>query len=308
MNNNIQTFTLLPPFYDESPHSSPKPLIRSIEDEFGITVKNYSWKRSSFDFDVIIVNKSIVFRFPRTEEVRARLPYEIKLLAFLKGKKLVALPEYKYVSKAKDFAGYKIVSGSVLRKPGFRRLSRNNKDQVASKLVNFINYYHGIPLKDFKKFRPRTKLDFVKDERRIARELKKTLYPCLSKKEVDTIQSHYKDARQLLKTQQEQCPLHGDLYSENIIWDKTRARVGIIDFTDSLIGDPAKDFEVFFDYGPEVAQDAYERYEGPKDDYFLRRAEMYHKTHGIYTLLSTFHGARLSFDWARESFRRRFQL
>ena len=65
---------------------------------------------------------------------------------------------------------------------------------------------------------------------------------------------------------------------------------------------------MFFDYGKDVAFEAYERYQGPKDDHFLERAEAYYRTHGVYTLLSTFHGARLSFDWARDYFRSKFEL
>ena len=171
-----------------------------------------------------------------------------------------------------------------------------------------MNFFHKIPLKEFKKFKPRRKQDFLADEKRIAQELKHTLYPNLSKPEVELIRDHFRHSRRLLRTQRAQCALHGDLYSENIIWDRDKAKLGIIDFTDSLISDTAKDFEVFYDYGKQAALAAYDKYEGPKDDHFLERAEMYYKTHGIYTLLSTFHGARISFDWAREYFRYKFDL
>lgn len=308
MSEDVTGFTLLPPFYDESPHLSSRPLLNRIRDEFGIPIKSHSWKKSAFDCDVIIVNKAIVFRFPRTEEVKKRLRHEIELLAFLKGKTKVMIPNYSYISKDGDFAGYKLIEGSILRPSGFNRLSRVHKKRVIARLTGFINYFHSIPVQDFKRFRPRQKIDFLKDERRVSRELGKTLFPHLSKKEIETIKTHYQKARKLLRTQRSVCALHGDFYRENVIWNRAKAQVGVIDFTDSLIGDPAKDFEVFFDYGEEVAREAYEIYEGPKDDFFMERAEMYYKTHGVYTLLSTFHGARLNFEWALEYFREKFGL
>lgn len=308
MTDHTATLTLLPPFYDESPYSSSSPLLNQIHEEFGITIDNHSWRKSAFYCDVLIVNKSFVFRFPRTEEVKKRLCYEIELLRFLKGKTKVKIPDYRYISGKKDFAGYQIINGNILRPSRFNRLSRVHKERVISRLVDFVNFFHVIPLREFKRFKPRRKIDFAKDELRISRELTKTLFPNLTKKEIETIKNHYKTARELLRTQRSDCALHGDLYSENIIWNKAKAQVGVIDFTDVLIGDPAKDFEVFFDYGKEFAYDAYKRYRGPKDDHFLERAEMYYKMHGIYTLLSTFHGARLSFEWAREYFRGKFGL
>lgn len=69
-----------------------------------------------------------------------------------------------------------------------------------------------------------------------------------------------------------------------------------------MISDPARDFEVFYDFGSEYAEVAYEKYEGPKDDEFLQRAQIYYKVHGIYTLLSSLLGAYISFDYAYSHF------
>ena len=105
-----------------------------------------------------------------------------------------------------------------------------------------------------------------------------------------------------------ECPTHGDLYAFNVVWDETTSTIGVIDFSDLVVGDPANDFEVFFDYGREYAEAAYEVYEGPKDPLFLDRAEAYYRLHAIYTLLSSQLGARITFDHSRMRFRQKFQL
>jgi len=69
-----------------------------------------------------------------------------------------------------------------------------------------------------------------------------------------------------------------------------------------MISDPAKDFEVFYDFGFKYAKRAYEKYTGLKDKDFLKRAEIYYKVHGIYSLLSSFLGAQITFDYAYSHF------
>ena len=83
---------------------------------------------------------------------------------------------------------------------------------------------------------------------------------------------------------------------------KMGKKVGVIDFDCYMISDPARDFEVFFDFGREYAKMAYEKYTGKKDPRFLKRAENYYKAHGIYTLLSTQLGAKIFFNNAYKNF------
>jgi len=98
------------------------------------------------------------------------------------------------------------------------------------------------------------------------------------------------------------CAVHGDLYVYNVLWNKDNSGVGVIDFSDYMVGDPARNFEVFYDFGSEYAEMAYEKYEGAKDKFFLQRAQIYYKVHGIYTLLSSLLGADISFDYAYNHF------
>ena len=301
-------FTMLPPFPVPPIYSNPKKLLARIEDEFSINIETHSYKRSAFDHDVLIINHEMVFRFPRSAECQSHLKEEIALLRFIRNKTTAHVPDYSHVSARGDFAGYRLINGKTLTPSAFRRLSKSDKEAAISQIAEFLSYLHKIELADFNQFSPRHQSDFREVEERIKKELRSKLLPRLSKMEIQSIEEFYESSRSLLGKEYERRAVHGDFYSENMIWDKHTSQLGIIDFTDCLVGDPAKDFEALFEFGDDFVQLAYERYQGTKDDFFLDRAERYYKVHSIYTLLSFFFDSQISYDWAYSSFRERFGL
>lgn len=308
MNTSLSLFTMLPPFYDNPLYKDFKTYLGRIEKEFSIKIKKYSYKSSAFANDVFIINDKIVFRFPRTERYIDHLKYEIELLNFLKNKVKVNIPYYIYVSKDGDFGGYDIVPGKILTTSLFNYLNKTNKEAVVNQLIEFINVFHKIGLSDLQKYEPTKKEEYIPIEEKIEYELEKKLFPRLSQQEVKIIRAFYKQSQEYLSNIPNGCAIHGDLYAYNVIWDKNKSKLGIIDFSDYIIGDPAKDFEVFYDYGLESVEIAYQKYEGQKDKDFLKRAEIYYQVHSIYTLLSTLLDAHLSFAVAYSSFKQRFNL
>lgn len=291
-----------PPFYDIPLYKDVNIYLRKIEEDFPVKIKKYSYKRYAFGNDVFIINDKIVFRFPRAEQAIDHLKYEIEFLNFLKDKVKINIPYYSYISKNGDFAGYNIVVGSILTPAMFKHLNKKNREQAVSQLIEFINDFHRIRLNDFTKYKPGKKEDFIEIEKKIEDELESKLFPRLSKKDIETITNFYKESKKYLLNIPNSCATHGDLYAYNVIWDKDKSEIGVIDFSNYLIADPARDFEVFYDFGSEYAETAYEKYEGPKDNKFLQRAQIYYKVHGIYTLLSSLLGAHISFDYAYSHF------
>jgi aminoglycoside 2''-phosphotransferase len=306
--NNLALFAMLPPFYDAPPHKNAKWYLERIEEEFKVTVEKYRYLKWAFDNDVFIINDKIVFRFPRTEKVRRDLKYELKFLNYVKDSFKVSIPRYSYISESDNFAGYKIISGKTLTAAVFKNLSKANKEKAIDQLIEFVNKFHKMSLAAFEKFEPAKRKDFIEDERRIEIELEEKLFPKLPKQEVTVIQNFYKESKEYLQNVHNICATHGDLYAYNILWNKDKSQIGVIDFSNILAGDPAKDFEVFYDYGKPYAEIAYEKYKGPKDSEFLKRGEIYYKVHSIYTLLSSLLGALIPFDFAHLRFKAKFGL
>jgi aminoglycoside 2''-phosphotransferase len=289
-------FAMLPPFYDGPPHEDVGWYLNRIEDECKIKIADYEYPVWAFDYDVIIANKDLVFRFPRTEATRKKLEHEIAFLKFLAPRVKAHLPQYTFFSTQGDFAGYKIIRGEIFEPGVFAQLPEPDQVLVVDQLVAFINTLHSIDLRDFETFRPRRREDFIDTEMRIKDALEQKLFSLLSDEEVQNIRAFYTKAEKALTHIPNLVATHGDLCAYNVVWDSNAKQLGIIDFTDILIGDPAKDFEAFFEFGDAFVQRAYASYRGPKDDNFLQRAENYYRIHAVYTLLSTQLGARLSFQ------------
>lgn len=298
---------MLPPFYDQPIYADIGLYLDQIETEFKIKIHNYEYPVSAFDFDVIIANRELVFRFPRKKETRKKLEQEIAFLDFLAPRVRARVPRYIFISSRNGFAGYQLISGELFEPGVFAQLPEPDQVLVVDQLVDFINALHALKLGEFETFSPRRREDFVDVELRIEDALEHKLFPLLPDEDVQNIQAFYSKAKGELTYIPHLVATHGDLYAYNVLWDQDTKQLGVIDFTDILIGDPAKDFEVFFDFGDALVQRAYEGYQGPKDNSFIRRAEFYYRVHGIYTLLSTQFGARLSFqDAYRFYFKRSF--
>lgn len=296
---------MLPPFYDQPTHADVEWYLNQIETEFKIKIHSYEYPFWAFDFDVIIVNKEIAFRFPRTQATRNKLKHEIAFLDFLAPRVQVRIPQYTFFSAQGDFAGYQFISGEIFEPGVFAQLPEPDQHLVVDRLVDFINALHSLKLSDFETFSPRRREDFVDIEVRIEDALEHKLFPLLQDEDAQNIQTFYSEAKGALTHIPNLVATHGDLCAYNVLWDPDTKQLGVIDFTDILIGDPAKDFEAFFDFGDAFVQRAYARYQGPKDDNFLQRAEIYYRIHAIYTLLSTQLGARLPFQDAYATYFKR---
>ena len=67
--------------------------------------------------------------------------------------------------------------------------------------------------------------------------------------------------------------VHYDLRSEHILI-KNDGDIGIIDFGDVYISDPANDFTKLWEYGADFVKDVTSHYTGTMDEYFLERSKI----------------------------------
>ncbi|MFQ6124638.1 MAG: phosphotransferase family protein [Candidatus Heimdallarchaeota archaeon] len=79
--------------------------------------------------------------------------------------------------------------------------------------------------------------------------------------------------------------IHGDFSSDHILFDKDQAKIGIIDFGDVTIGDPAGDFSCLADYGVTFDQQVQAKYQSNIDSIFLQRRTFYRDCIGFWEIL-----------------------
>lgn len=267
---------------------------------------NLSWKtfeyiNHSWDHEIIILDNKAVFRFPASSEYLPLLHNEVRLLNHLSDTVPVSIPHYIFVPTDYSFAGYKIIPGVELTESVFRELDTGAKDTVASQLASFLSHLHNQPLSDLRQFNVTT-ADLKKESIMLRAQADKYLKTKLTTQEYKDALDALDELDRVIATQLPAVLTHNDLSPKHILWDDSSQQIGIIDFSDRAIADPAFDFTELFLYGRDFAQKVYDLYEGPKDSQFLGRAVIYLKRMGIYMLVDSFLTDRITYKVAKVLF------
>ena len=97
------------------------------------------------DHVMILLDNGIAFRFENDEETN--LTRERTVLDALRSNlKAIPIPDYAFVPKASDFAGYHTIPGTRLSPWRFWRLSKENRSEAAQRLGVFISELHSYPV------------------------------------------------------------------------------------------------------------------------------------------------------------------
>ncbi len=284
--------------------TEPKLLLDRIHLEFpDLTWKSYNSVLDGWDHEVIILDDAIVFRFPNDYEYTTALATEINVLRQLQPLLKANIPNYSYVSSDGSFAGYPIVPGEIISKNVFKTLNNDAVISIAKQLANLLSSIHaakseGIDLRGVKD-------SYMPDEQMEVKKLaKKYLSTLLSADDYEVVQSILSEVDRLLKQSTPTSFIHGDVYSNHLLWDSDNQKLGLIDFSDMTIADPAIDFAELYEYGTSFVEKVYDNYTGVKDSSFLNRAWIYQRWTGVYMMTDHFVYRKTSFEVAKETFDR----
>jgi aminoglycoside phosphotransferase (APT) family kinase protein len=267
-----------------------------------LTWHSHRYIDEGWDHEVIVLDERIIFRFAIDPEYQEQLQDEIAVLGFLAHKTGVVLPHYSYIVEGGTFAGYNIVPGIQLKKADYDKLSPEHQAGIARQLAEFLTVIHTLDvhnpaLKSVPKSYLATDQKFIKKQMPL---LKQEISPedfALAKAIVAKTDA-------LVAASLPVTFIHNDIYSSHVLWDEQTAGVGIIDFSDMCLGDPAVDFGEIHEYGRDFVDAVYQQYRGPKDPAFLQRAWTYQQWAGVYMMTDYFENHKLSFAASRELFDR----
>lgn len=251
----------------------------------------------------------LVFRFPSDEQALAQLPTEIAVLEHLSHHVDAALPRYTHVPDGIGFAGYPLVRGERLTPGLLHSLPLREQTTVAAQLSALLSSLHiqdtTVPPMDLvpHSYQPEN-LDFVRGI------VENNMPEALTPDEMRTAREICDEVGALQSTLLPRVFLHYDIYPRHLYWEP--GRLGLIDFTDMCLGDPAIDFAELYSYGPRFVEEVLARYVGRIDPGFLDRAWTYQRLAGLYTIAGhlyygeeTWEDARSTFDRCRSPHRPR---
>ena len=260
--------------------------------------------------DDALGHSDLVFRFPIDEQAHAQLPTEITVLGHLADRVETSIPRYTHTPDGLPFAGYPMVPGARLTPELFRELPLTERTLLAGQLGAMLAALHvqdtSTPPMDLvpHSYQPEN-LDFVRGI------VENNLPDVFTPDEMRTAREICDEVADLQSTLLPRVFLHYDIHARHLYWDRRGAdgrpepgHLGVIDFTDMCLGDPAIDFAELYEYGPRFVEDVLARYVGPVDHTFLDRAWTYQRLAGLYMLAGHLYYGEETWEYARATFDR----
>lgn len=245
--------------------------------------------------DVLIINKSLVFRFPKYKNGIIQLKKETEILEYINGAVSIPIPQPVYQQfenqeLGKVFSGYQLIEGTPLWKESFEKI--NNADLIkglASQLITFLIELHSISKE---KVRNDLKLEDYNPHEEMSElfyKIQNKLFPYIRKEAQSDITQNFKTflngkAFSNLKT----TLIHGDFGASNILWKPETSEIsGIIDFGFSGLGDPAHDLAgLLSSYGEDFFNQCIDLY--PNGNDISERVKFYKSTFALQEALHGF--------------------
>ncbi|MFP7492164.1 phosphotransferase [Terribacillus saccharophilus] len=228
------------------------------------------WKtiETGWDHEVHVLNGRWVLRIPREENGFIRT--EQQLLLKLQIKTDIRLPVFQSctVPDGKEAMLYRFISGN----PISMAIPSQDMTEIAVQLGSLLSHLHHMEAD-----------------------------PCLPKRDesyyerlLNAVRKFYPDMPLSVINQTEQlfsvlqtdhnAVVHGDLRGAHILWDKTTRKIGILDFSDAHVGDPAIDFAGISQVGNTFMEQVLQHYDGDKEGISLRAGQL-HRLGLYYDLL-----------------------
>ncbi len=213
--------------------------------------------------DVFIINKSLVFRFPKYKNGIIQLRRETEILKYIKGIISTPIPNPIYQSfeelePGKVFTGYNLIDGVPLWKESLTGVeSVELVKGLAKQLVSFLVELHSISGEKAGRDLKLKVLNPREEMYNLYEKIQNKLFPFIRKDVQKEISRSFETSLNGKAFSNLDITLiHGDFGSSNILWNPETSMIsGIIGFGGSGLGDPAYDFagilssfgEEFFD-------------------------------------------------------------
>ena len=223
----------------------PEPYLRIIHEQLSdVAGKVLRLNRDGLVNDVVIVDETWVFRFPKTEEGRHAQERESRILDVVR--QYVDMPVPAFILLSDSAVMYPIIPGVPLDRNRYLRQTEAVQNRLIEQMAQFLRQLHGIPANALTQHEIPV---FKRDASREAwaaklEEIQRELFPLLWADQKVWVAELFAPVLAGELDMQAYTPglTHYDLASYHILFDEPRGVInGVIDFGVAGIADPAND-------------------------------------------------------------------
>lgn len=248
----------------------------------------------------------VVARAPYTREYRVQAPTEAAVLDEVAALSRVALPRPVRASPDGALTLHTLVPGTPLDAEALHGLG-DRRAAAHRQLGELLTVLHSrdVSREPFRSVEPwRTGAGWNPAQRALPAKIdllrqraQRYLPDVLDATALSDVARFFADMDVLLDPSRPARLIHGDLYDDHLLWDEERERLGVIDFSDMNLGDPAVDFAHLADPRGVLAH-----YDAGADDSLLHRAGIYRRWDSVYLLVDHLRTGRTPGDLAWAGF------
>jgi aminoglycoside 2''-phosphotransferase len=221
------------------------------------------------DFLIFEAGSDWIFRFSRNDVTQEALQREVTFLSRLKDISPLAVPEYRYVGD--NFGGYPKIQGVPFTSDLFQDFSTTTRERIGRQLAMFLSAIHSFPVDEAFEIGVTNGWNGLHQGagEYFLEHVAPLLSPTAHKRSVTCME-------QLLSEEFAGKVIHGDFYlPDHVFYNERTAELGVIDFADVTIYDPAHDYQCIVEIGGKgFFELVMKYYQGQEDLGLLRRSEM----------------------------------
>ena len=242
--------------------------------------------------DVIVINREFIFRFPKYSHVMESLKIETAILNHVSSYLPLDVPAPMFVNLENEvigeaFIGYRLIPGEPLWRETFQNIDNQEVARgLAKQLAAFLKTLHSVPVDELAV--SKLPVDTYSEIANTYTRIQEKLFDLMRTDAQNWAARHFEGFLGDIDNF-EYTPVlkHGDFGPSNILFDKEKQSiVGVIDFGNSGMGDPAYDFAgLLSGYGERFVEYCSDYY--PKMENLMRRIHFYQ---GTFALLEALFG------------------
>jgi aminoglycoside 2''-phosphotransferase len=239
--------------------------------------------------DVLIVNGTTVFRFPRYDGGLEQLALETKILTAVQPYLPLPVPNPTFVqfhnqAVGQAFMGYPLIPGEPLYPDAFAKIG--DQTALAVQIGHFLQALHAVPIRDLVD-EPLPVSETSEEWWDVYGRIQTQLFPYMRLDACKSVAHHFESVLDdPAHGQFEPVLRHGDFGTGNLLHNPaTQQMSGVIDFGFAVLGDPAFDVAGLLTYGEPFVQEVARHY--PAIRHFWPRILFYK---GSFALLEALFG------------------